>query len=145
MDPDSDPVPFIGRFQDTNKNKIYLSFLLITNLLEGTFTVLYEHQSWKIILYIVLKKSQNSRNQGFSYFFYLMIKGSRSGSVQTMTESDPDPWSPKNYGSCGSGSGSTTLFSWAICCSVVQYCTVDMKHQDEIELITYIRWKLTQN
>jgi hypothetical protein len=28
-----------------------------------------------------MKKSQNSRNQGFSYHFCLMIKGSGAGSV----------------------------------------------------------------
>jgi hypothetical protein len=30
-----------------------------------------------------IKKSQNSRNQGFSYYFCLMIDGSRSGSVSS--------------------------------------------------------------
>jgi hypothetical protein len=53
-----------------------------------------------------IKKSQNSRNQGFSYYFCLMIKGSGSGSVPRTnrsgygslktyrtdpTDSDPDP------------------------------------------------------
>ncbi len=39
-------------------------------------------------------KSQNSRSQGFSYYFCLMMEG--SGSVQITT--DPDPGAPKTYG-----------------------------------------------
>ncbi len=37
------------------------------------------------------KKSQKSKNQGFSYFYCLMMEG--SGSVQIMT----DPDGPKTY------------------------------------------------
>jgi hypothetical protein len=52
------------------------------------------------------KKSKKLRNQGFSYFFCLMLEGSRSGSrsgsVSIMT--DTDPGGPKTY-----GPGSTTL------------------------------------
>jgi hypothetical protein len=47
---------------------------------------------------------QYRRNQGFSYYFYLMIAG--SGAMPLM---DPDPGGPKTYGSDGSGSA-TLLF-----------------------------------
>ncbi len=33
-----------------------------------------------------MEKSQNSRNQGFSYFFWLIMEGSRSGYIQIMME-----------------------------------------------------------
>ncbi len=48
------------------------------------------------------KKSQNSRNKGFPYYFCLMMEG--SGSVLP-TNGDPalDPGGPKNYRSSGSG------------------------------------------
>jgi hypothetical protein len=59
----------------------------------------------------VQKKSQDSRNQGFSYFFCVMIVG--SGSISLTSGSDPDPGGPKTCGSGGSGSifgsGSGTL------------------------------------
>jgi hypothetical protein len=47
----------------------------------------------------VQKKSQNSRNQGFSYYFCLLIEVSGSGS--TPLTMDPDRGSK----TCGSGSG----------------------------------------
>ncbi len=43
-------------------------------LFEGTFTSFFKDKKSK-------KKSQNSRNQGFSYYFCLMIEGTGSGSV----------------------------------------------------------------
>jgi hypothetical protein len=40
----------------------------------------------------VLKKSQNSRNQGFSFYFCFIMKGSESGEAQPLTDpTDPDP------------------------------------------------------
>ncbi len=45
------------------------------------------------------------RNQGFSYYFCLMMEGAGSGSVQV--KMDPDPGGLKTYGPYGSGS--TTL------------------------------------
>jgi hypothetical protein len=51
----------------------------------------------------VIKKTQNTRNQGFSYCFCLIMEG--SGYVQIMM--DLDPGGPKKYGPYGSGS--TTL------------------------------------
>jgi hypothetical protein len=49
------------------------------------------------------KESQNSRNQGFSCYFCMMIERSGSGSIPQM-DSEPDPGSPKPCGSGGSGS-----------------------------------------
>ncbi len=69
MDPDPDPALFIIDLQDANKKLLFFkSFLHIT--------------FWRYI-YIVFKKikrSQNSRNQGFSYYSCLIIEGSGSGS-----------------------------------------------------------------
>jgi hypothetical protein len=49
-------------------------------------------------------KSQNSKNQGFSYYFCLMMKGSGSGSVLvTNPDADADPGGPIKYGSEKSG------------------------------------------
>ncbi len=52
------------------------------------------------------KESLNSRNQGFSYYFCMMIEGSGSISLWLV---NPDPGGPKTCGSGGSGSGSATL------------------------------------
>ncbi len=52
--------------------------------------------------------SQNSRNQGFFYYFCLMMERSVSGSVLYLWVTDPDPEGPKSYRS-GSGCGSGTL------------------------------------
>ncbi len=57
-------------------------------LFETTFTSFFNVK--------VIKKSQNSRNQGFSYYFCLMIEGPGSGSVwirikETQKHTDPDP------------------------------------------------------
>jgi|688.fasta_scaffold631429_1 hypothetical protein len=65
--------------------------------------MVYLHHSSKIK---VIEKLQNSRNQGFSYYFGLMVEGSGpgSGSVFVTNGSDADPGGPKKYGSYGSGS-----------------------------------------
>jgi hypothetical protein len=52
--PDPDPAIFVIDLQIANKN--YLLF-------EGTFTSFFKDKKVK-------KKPQNSRNQGFSYYFY---------------------------------------------------------------------------
>jgi hypothetical protein len=54
MDPDLDPATFVIDLQDATKNYFFKSFPA----------------------YYFIKKSQNSRNQGFSYYFCVMIKGS---------------------------------------------------------------------
>ncbi len=53
------------------------------------------------------KKSQNSRNQGFPYYFWWIREGSGSGAGSKLT--DPDPGGPKTCGAGGSGFGSATL------------------------------------
>jgi hypothetical protein len=45
----------------------------------------------------IMKKSQNSRNQGFSYYFCLMMEKSGSESESRI---DPDPRGPETYKSC---------------------------------------------
>ncbi len=71
--------------QDANKKLVFKKvFLLIT--------------FWRY-MYIIFTKSQSSRNQGFSYFFCLVIEGSRSGAGSGSTplsdrkrvDPDPDP------------------------------------------------------
>jgi hypothetical protein len=63
---------------------------------------------WRYI-YIIFKdkkskkKSQSSRNQGFSYYFCLVIEGSESGSIPLTNDPDPDPGGPKTCGSGGFG------------------------------------------
>jgi hypothetical protein len=98
MDPDSDPDPAIVviDLQDANKK----------NNLKKVFTAFY---FLKIHIHHFSKiksqkeTTQNSRNQGFSYYFCLMIEG--SGSVPLTNGSGSRR--PKNiwYGSDGSGSG----------------------------------------
>ncbi len=82
MDPDPDAF-FVIDLQDANEKLFFYSFLLIT------------------------KKSQSSRNQGFSYYFCLVIAGSgaESGSVPLIMDTDPDTGGPKTCGTGGSGSG----------------------------------------
>jgi hypothetical protein len=61
---------FVSDFQDANikKNSYFLKFFrLFLVFFDGTFTSFYKD-----------KKSQNSRNKGFSNYFCLMIKGSGS-------------------------------------------------------------------
>ncbi len=60
-------------------------------------------QKWK-----VKKKSQNSRNQGFSYYFCLMIEGSGS---RAGSESIPLTYGSGGPKTRGSWSGSATLVS----------------------------------
>jgi hypothetical protein len=65
-------------------------------LFEGTFTSFFKDKK--------SQKSQNSRNQGFSYYFCLLIEGSRSGRAQKHVDpvdpdpADPDPdWNPEHW------------------------------------------------
>ena len=83
MDPD--PAIFVNDLQDVNK-----SFLCLFHL-EGTFTSFFKDK--------VIKKPENIRNKGFSYYFCLIIEGSGSvsltkirGEAQKHTDPmDPDP------------------------------------------------------
>ncbi len=60
MDPDPDPAIFVIYLQDANKKPTFYFIF---------FTFFFKD-----------KESQNSRNQGLSYYFCMMIEGSRSGS-----------------------------------------------------------------
>jgi hypothetical protein len=66
-DPDSGPAVFVSDLQDVNK-KNYFNFLLIA------FLGVHLHHFSKIKSH----KSQNSRNQCFSYYVCLKIEGSGS-------------------------------------------------------------------
>ncbi len=63
-------------------------FLLITVLFEGTFTSFFKDKSQK--------ESQNSRNQGFSYYFCMLIEGSGAGSGSIPLTSGSGSGRPKN-------------------------------------------------
>jgi hypothetical protein len=70
MDSDPDAAIFVIDLQEANKKLIfYKVFLLITF---GRYIyIIFQRQK-------VQKKAQNSRNQGLSYYFCLMIEGSGS-------------------------------------------------------------------
>ncbi len=78
MDPDPDPSIFIIDLQDANKKQICKKKLYCILLFEGSFTSFFKGKKVK-------KKAQNSGNQGFSYYFCLMIEGSGSGSATLPT------------------------------------------------------------
>jgi hypothetical protein len=93
MDPDADPDPsiFINGLQDSNKKLIFCI---------KSFSAYY---SLKVLLHHFSKiKSQkevtNSKNQGFSCYFYLMIEGSGavSGSIPLTNGSGSGSMRPKN-------------------------------------------------
>ncbi len=69
--PDQDPAIFVIDLQDAQEKYFKKSFPAYYFL-----TVQSQHFSKKN----VKKKSQSSRNQGFSYYFCLVIEGSGSGS-----------------------------------------------------------------
>jgi hypothetical protein len=72
--PAPDPSLIASHFEDGyRKIIIFLQIFFCLLLSVGTFTSVQ-----------VIKKSQNSRNQGFSYFFSLLMEG--SGSVQIITD-----------------------------------------------------------
>jgi hypothetical protein len=67
MDPDPDPTIFVIDLQDANKKLLKKKIMFIT--FWKCIFILFQRQKVK-------KTSQNSRNQGFSYYFCLMIEGS---------------------------------------------------------------------
>jgi hypothetical protein len=87
-DPAPDHAIVVSDLQDGN---LTLLFCLLPYCLKRHF-----HHFSKIKSH---KEDTNSSNQGFSYYFCLLIEG--SGSVPCTT--DPDPGGPKTYGSNGSG------------------------------------------
>ncbi len=117
-----DPAIFVIDLQDDSKKLIFNTIFSAYYFLK-----VHLHHFSKIRSQ---KESQNSRNQGFSYFFCMMIEGSGSRSrAASGTDPDlylwlvdPNPGGPKTCGSNGSGfrSGSATL-QWRTIVSV-QYC-----------------------
>ncbi len=122
VDPDPDPCPwrmdpdpaiFVIDLQDASKklifNKNFLAYYFLKlHLHHFYFLKLHLHHFSKIKSQ---KVSQKSRNQGFSYYFCMMIEGSGS-------RAGPDPYTylwlvdpdgPKTCRSGGSGFGSATL------------------------------------
>ncbi len=77
-DLDADTAPdlalFVSDLQDAN-NKLFFSVSFYAySFLKVQFIILHRKK--------VIKKSQDSGNHGFSLFFYLLIEGSGTGSVQ---------------------------------------------------------------
>jgi hypothetical protein len=98
LDPDTEPSIFITDLKDANKQLVkkisayyFLKVLLV-------FYIIFLRQK-------VNKKSQNSRNQVFFYYFCLMIEGSGSGSIPLTDGSRR----PKNMWTGESGLWSATL------------------------------------
>jgi hypothetical protein len=83
VDPDADPDPafFVIDLQDANKNIISFSAFC------RYICIIFQRQKVK-------KKSQSSRNQGFSYIFYWWQKDPDP----YLWLMDPDPEGPKTYG-----------------------------------------------
>ncbi len=73
-DPDADPDPdiFVIDLQEAKKTNFILKVFLIITFWRYIY-IIFQRQKFQ-------KKSQNNRNQGFSYYFCLMIEGSGSGS-----------------------------------------------------------------
>jgi hypothetical protein len=83
-DPDADPDPAV--------------FIIVQIVLYGSFPAYY---FLKTLLYYFSKiksqkKSQNSRNQGFSYYFCMIREGSGSGSIPLTNGSGAGSRRPKN-------------------------------------------------
>jgi hypothetical protein len=100
MDPAPAPAIFVIELQDANKKL----FCLLCPF-EGVYIyIIFQRQ----------KKSQNSRNQNFSYYFCLMIEGYGSGAVP-LTNVSGSVLLPKKYGANGSGSATLAMDSpkWA--------------------------------
>jgi hypothetical protein len=93
-----DPAIFVLDLQDVNHFSLSFS--------------VYYHLKVHFSKKNVIKKSQNSRNQGFSYYFCLMIEGSGSRSVPLTIGSRSGSKRPKTY-----GSGSLTLRTGRLCTS----------------------------
>ncbi len=97
MDPD--PAIFVIDLQDGCKNKFFNTIFSAYYFLK-----VHLHNFSKIKSQ---KESQNIRNQGFPYYFFMMIEGFGSGSIHLTTGSGSG-----RHKTCGSGgSGSATLVS----------------------------------
>ncbi len=73
MDPDPDPAIFVIDLQDASKKQIF-------NTIFSAYYFLKVHLN-HFSKIKTQKESQNRRNQGFSYYFCMMIEGSGSGSL----------------------------------------------------------------
>jgi hypothetical protein len=73
------------RIRTTDLRILLYTTLFISGLFKGTLTSSLEDKKK------VIKKSQNRRNRGFSYYFSLIMEG--SGSIKIIM--DPDPGGPK--------------------------------------------------
>ncbi len=89
---DPDPAIFVIDLQDANMKLIFLTSFSAYYSLRYIYIIFKDKK--------IQKKSQNSRNQGFSYYFCLLIEGSGSGSIPLTNGSGSDPGGPK---ACGSG------------------------------------------
>jgi hypothetical protein len=70
LDPDSDPAIFVTDLQDANKKVFFYKSFSAYYFLKGH---ILNFSNIK-----VKKKSQSSKNQGFFYYFCLVIEGSES-------------------------------------------------------------------
>ncbi len=85
MDPD--PAIFVIDLQDASK-------LIFNTIFSASyFLMVHLHHFSKIKSQ---KESQNRRNQGFSYYFCMMIEGSGSGSIPLTSGSGSGSQRPKN-------------------------------------------------
>ncbi len=75
-------------FKMPTKNKFFNTIFSAYDFLK-----LHLHHFSKIN---IQKESQNRRNQGFSYYFCMMIAGSGSGSIPLTSGSGSGSWRPKN-------------------------------------------------
>jgi hypothetical protein len=69
MNPDPEPAIFVIDIQDANKKLIFFNkffWLLIEGTVHLVINIIFQRLKVK-------KKEQNSRNQGFSYYFWLKI------------------------------------------------------------------------
>jgi hypothetical protein len=95
-----DPAILVAEIQDGIFFSSFSMLSCFTVLFEGAFTSFFKEK-------IVIKKSQNSRNQGFFYYFCLKTEG--SGSVHLTN--GPGSGRPENIRILGSGSRNTGLRS----------------------------------
>ncbi len=131
-DPDPDPAIFVMDLQEAKKKNYFLKQFSCLLLFEGTFTSFVKDKKSK-------KKSQKSRNQGFSYYFCLMIEESGAGagsrSIPLNNGPDPDPGGPKTYGSeeSGFGFGSGSALNWPVSSKAV--VAVVAEHDFNLEVL----------
>jgi hypothetical protein len=76
VDPDPDPAIFVIDLQDANhKNKFFKQIVLLITFFISIYIVFQVKSQ---------KESQNSRNQGFSFYFCMVVEGSGSRRPKNM-------------------------------------------------------------